>query len=614
MVVDPANTNILYAARNGIGIYRSTDGGLTWDNNLAHAGVDPIWAPGTTAGGCTIYRGALALAPTNTNTLYAAFQTNSNCVDGSGLMFKTVNARATTPTFTQLSTPRYPTGHVWANSSWCRGQCGYDLAVIVQPSDPDGGGPLVPENIVYTGGVGFFRSTDGGSNWTNLGEPPTTWVHPDLHTFAFDPSGALLVGSDGGIYRHPNPATAQSVDPGWVELNTNLALTQFYSGISLHPDTVQSGSTLILGGTQDNGTQKYTGQPQWNLLWGGDGGYTAFDFNNPDTWYISAQNLAIAKTTNNGPNLASATTNLPRSNNLFISPFIMCPDNSQVLIASDDRGVWRTNTGASSWYDNSPDLATVWWGSPSAFAFTPGTSCNTYFAAGRRSIGTIFRTTSGGGTGAANWTDIGGGLPNRAPTDLAPHPTSSNILYITFSGFCGSTATCAANQGHVWVTNNALASNVTWTDLTGGKGMPNIPVNAIALDSVNPNRVYIGTDLGVYRSLDWGNNWELFNNGLPNVAIMDLVLNSETQVLVAATFGRSVYQLTGGVYVDINWTGCENGTYQCPYNTLSEGLSAVLSGGDLLLKTGTYLDGLPVNISKSITIRNYGGTATIGSP
>ena len=544
VVIDPTNSDILYAAWHGVGIYRSTDGGQTWDADLGDPDLDPIWTP---PGGCVIQRGALALALTNTNVLYAAFQTPPNgCGIGTGAVFRTTNAQAAVPAFTQLTTPVYPPGHVWAGGSWCGGQCGYDLALIVQPIDPDGGGPLNPEDIVYAGGVGLFRSTDGGSTWTNLGEPPTG-IHVDQHTFAFGSTGALYVGNDGGVCVHPSPATALSIDPGWVHLNTNLATIQFYPGASVHPDYAQVGARLALGGTQDNGTVKYGGSPQWDTIFGGDGAFSAIDFTVPDdVWYISAQNLYVLKTTNGGANFAPAITGLPRSGTLFIAPLVMCPDNAQVLIATDDIGVYRTNNGAGNWSDNSPDLGTVWHEAPRALAFAAGSSCNTYFAGGSNPTARLFRTTTGGGTSWTDWTDITGNLPNRAVSDIAVHETDANIVYVSFSGFCGDYASCPGNQGHVWKTITALAEppfTPGWTDLTGGKGLPNVPVNAIALDPADPQHLYMGTDLGVYRSVDGGTTWELFGNGLPNVAVTDLLLNSKSRVLVAATCGRSMYQL-----------------------------------------------------------------------
>jgi photosystem II stability/assembly factor-like uncharacterized protein len=615
VVLDMSDLMTLYAVWNGVGIYRSTDAGLTWDADTSDPDVDPIW---TSTPPCLIRRGALALAPTNTNILYAAFQTDPNLCGsdwGGGAVFRTSKAKSQNPTFNQLTYPVWPPGDAWAGVGFCRSQCWYDLAIIVQPNDPDGPGPLNPEDIVYVGGVGLFRSTDGGSTWISLGRDS---VHADFHAFAFDDNYALYVGNDGGIYRHPSPATAQYTDPGWVNLNTNLALTQFYKGVTVNPKSVQPGKTLALGGTQDNGSMKYTGSLQWEVLSTaamGDGSYTAFDYDDPDNvWYWSGWYANISKTIDNGGSWINANKGLVKINNHFIAPFVVCSDNPQILIASDDWGVYRTNDGAGTWFGNSPHLTDM---SPTALAFAPGSGGNTYFAGFPSAMGRLYRTTTGGGTSWDDWDNITTNLPHRWLKDIAVHPTNSNTVYICFSGFCGNNATCPANQGHVWRTNNALASNpanVTWTDLTGGKGLPNVPVNAVVLDHADPNRLYIGTDLGVYRSLDAGTTWGLFDNGLPNVAITDLAISYNTGVLVAATYGRSIFRLAGAVYVDASWTGNEDGTVQFPYNTVSEGVSAVPIRDQLWMKAGTYTgtDNVPITISKAMTIRSYGGTAILG--
>ena len=147
-----------------------------------------------------------------------------------------------------------------------------------------------------------------------------------------------------------------------------------------------------------------------------------------------------------------------------------------------------------------------------------------------------------------------------------------------------------------------------------------MPANAIVLDPIDPNIIYIGTDLGVFRgAVNFPGQqpaWELFSRGLPNSPVFDLVANSGTRNLIAATFGRGMFRLQWPTYVDGAWTGSENGTYWFPFNSVAEGVAAVPGGGLLFIKAGTYSGpgNAPVTISKPMTIRSYEGAATIGAP
>ena len=106
-------------------------------------------------------------------------------------------------------------------------------------------------------------------------------IHVDQHYITFDPQNpaTVYVGNDGGVYR------STSSGSGWTSLNTNLALTQFYPGVSLHPWE----AAVSLGGTQDNGTLQSQGSDEYDHVIGGDGGFTAIDFLNPDIRYGETQ-------------------------------------------------------------------------------------------------------------------------------------------------------------------------------------------------------------------------------------------------------------------------------------------------------------------------------------
>src|SRR5262249_48667180 len=143
---------------------------------------------------------------------------------------------------------------------------------------------------------GLIESSNGGTSWTEIGTRGVTGIgtHPDHHAFAFDANGKLLDGDDGGIFRLENPNQAGWT---WSDLNRNLNITQF-TGIALHP----TDPNIAYGGSQDNGTEKYSGNTQWNLIRGGDGGFVRVDPTDPNiiyhTYYYSGD--GFLERSNNG--------------------------------------------------------------------------------------------------------------------------------------------------------------------------------------------------------------------------------------------------------------------------------------------------------------------------
>jgi hypothetical protein len=116
-------------------------------------------------------------------------------------------------------------------------------------------------------------------------------------------------------------------------------------------------------------------------------------------------------------------------------------------------------------------------------------------------------------------------------------PTNASIAYVTFGGY-----TVPTGQ-HVWKTTNLAAGAAAW--FPAGNGIPDVPVNALAIDPSSPTKLYAGTDIGVYVSVDGGANWAPYNTGLPRVAVFDLsFFNGATRVLRAATHGRGVWERT----------------------------------------------------------------------
>ncbi len=490
---NPSNGSVLFAAvacpytscspsSLANGVYKSLDGGATWSHL---SGGFPSFDVG---------RIQLAIAVSSPSTLYAAVQ-DAGGNDGALLgLFKSTDAGAT---WTSL-------GHA---GEFCRYQCWYDLVVSVDPTDL---------NVVFVGGVGLYRSTDGGATFGYIGGP----IHVDQHALAFDPRNpaTIFVGNDGGIYKSPDRGQS------WASLNTNLAITQFWPGISLSPNSVPD----ILGGTQDNGAVEYTGTSVWAEVLYCDGGFTAINFQTATTAFAECEWAYGVYRRDGGPggSFRGKTSGIDFSDPaLFIPPLVMDPVTPQVLYFGTFR-LYRTVDNAESWSAISSDLTKPggmnYWKAVSAIAIAPSDPQTIYVGT---SDGNVQVTTNGGAT----WTPVVSGLPNRWITDIAVASSDPQRAYVTVSGF---------GSGHVFRTVNRGGS---WQDI--GSNLIDVPVNAI-VRLPGSDELYVGTDLGVFQSGDDGVTWAPSTTGMPNVAVLDLAFQTVTQTVVAATHGRGMFAHT----------------------------------------------------------------------
>jgi hypothetical protein len=489
----PTDPNILYAAVDAIGIWKTTNGGTTW---VKLAGGLPTVDVG---------RLDIGIHPLLPSVLYVvAERINTGSQLGT---YKSTDAGVT------WTTLPIPSGscHYWDFQDLCTytggfgGQCWYDLVLEVQAG-----------SLVWVGGTGIFKTTNGGTSWVDSCQQS---VHVDQHAMAFGSDGRAWIGNDGGVWATSNNGAS------WVNKNGNLQITQFYPGAALDPSNYERA----LGGAQDNGTPRMNGSSAWALTTFGDGAACVIDATSPDTtWYTSSQYLNITKTVNGGLTYTSAVNGLTDANTgaaPFISQFTACPANSNVLIAGSDN-VWRTDDGAGVWGSNSPDpllpgdrIVTL--------AFAPSDpTCSTY-AVGNLS-GRVYRTSDAGVT----WQNVTGILPGFALNDIAFDPADANVLYAAVSGF---------DVPHLYRTTNVLSPSPSWLPIDAG--IPDAPINAVLVDPESSNVIYAGSDLGLFKSEDGGASWSHQLNGIPKVAIYDLVADAGTRAIVAFTHGRGAFRL-----------------------------------------------------------------------
>ncbi len=542
LLMHPTNSSIMFAATT-IGILKTTDGWATWSNTQSGNFRDIEFKPGAPA---TMYattsnsfyrstnsgnswsvvssglptgedRAELGVSAANSNYVYyMTGPAGSSSFKGlyrstnSGASFSTM---ATTPNILGYST----TGNDSSSQSW------YDLAIAVNPADA---------NNTITGGVNIWRSTNGGvSNTciTNWSQPSGgfDYVHADIHELVYNPlDNRLYCGSDGGI--------SYSTDNGnnWTSIWNGLAIMQFYRIAG-----VESNQNLLVGGAQDNGSNKYTGTNTIQHIYGADGMDCMIDYNNNNTLYYSYQGGGLRRSTDGG---ATGTTIKPGgSNGAWVTPYGMDASNPSIIYGGYS-DVYRSTNMGNSWSNLGSD-------GRGAFAVGVDNSARLYAA-----VSNTIQTSANTGS---SWSTITGPWPNLTITFIAVDPANANRVWVTLGGY-------TAGQ-KVYESTNAGSS---WTNISGS--LPNSPALSIAYENTGGSpmdAIYVGMSVGVYYRSDV-TAWTVCGTGLPNVPIFDLQINHTNSKIRAGTYGRGLWEaaLFGGSSCDISISNVTSTSPSCP--------------------------------------------------
>nr|NQU93372.1 glycosyl hydrolase [Bacteroidota bacterium] len=525
MVMDPRDPDVIYATSEqrrrrsftkiGGGpesaVHKTTDGGKNW-------GKITKGLPGSHIGGMGI-----DISPVNPDVLYLIVE----AADDKGGFFRSTNRGAS-----------------WNKMSDHSASGQYYNEIYCDPEDVD---------KVYSMETVSRVTTDGGKTWNSIGNNSR---HVDDHAMWIDPSDTqhFMIGGDGGVY--------ETFDAGKNFIfKSNLPVTQFYR---VNVDDTKP-FYWVYGGTQDNnsmgGPSRNTSRQgvtsdEWIVTLGGDGFFQAIEPGNPDIVYSAYQYGNIYRYDKKSGERIKIKPE-PRKDELtyrwnWNTPFILSPHSgtrlyigANKLFKSDDRGnSWQVISDdltrdedrnqfqvmGKYWPSNavSKDVSTSQWGTVVSLAESPLKENLIY-------VGTddgLIQVTEDAGE---NWLKISAfpGVPEYTyVSDILPSRFDENVVYASFDNI-------KSDDFKPYLLKSEDKGN-TWISIAG-----NLPddetVHTIIQDPVNPDLLFVGTEFNAFFTVDGGKTWVELSSGIPDVAMKDLVIQERENDLVVATFGRGFY-------------------------------------------------------------------------
>ncbi|QBA65457.1 glycosyl hydrolase [Muriicola soli] len=387
---------------------------------------------------------------------------------------------------------------------------------------------------IYLAGVPLIASSDRGNTYKAVDGDN---VHADHHALWINPvrPGHLINGNDGGVNI--------SYDDGahWIK-NNSPEVGQFYA-INIDHEKPYN----VYGGLQDNGVWKgphnakessrwhQTGHYPWTSIMGGDGMQIQIDNRNSSVVYTGFQfgnyyrlDLDNKKRTKIQPKHELGEK--PYRFN-WQTPILLSPHNQDILYLGGNK-LHRSLNQGDDWEAISDDLTqggkkgNVAYGTLTTISESPFKFGLLYTGS---DDGLIHMSSNGGGS----WNVISNSLPQDLwVSRVAASKHRKERVYASLNAYRWDNF-----EPFIYKSDDY---GKTWQSITSN--LPASPVNVILEDTVNDQLLFAGTDNGLYVSLDQGQHWELFQNGIPNVAVHDLVIQPEAKHLVVGTHGRSIYK------------------------------------------------------------------------
>lgn len=515
MIMSPDDPQTIFVATNH-GILRTADGGASWQTLHSGEFTDIQFRPG------------------DANTLYAAqhnYWENSQLIkstDGGTTWTQMTNAQVQYNTINIAVTPAAPD---WVGLRYSQGKqfhLSKDGGATFEfksemPEDAHFSFSAVDTNIIYTGNVVVFRSTDQGASWQQI----TNWynngvqteVHADVHDIVPHPHrpGEIYFCNDGGIYRY------QEYDEAWIDLSEGLGIAQFYR-IAVS----EAGFLRLAAGSQDNGGWLRTSNNSWKHTNGGDAMCQAIDPTNSSVLYTEYYGgNTIYRSDNLFFSYTVISDNLPDDpSGDWVTPFLLNPHNPNTFLAGF-HDLYRSFDRGDHFHKISDNLTGSVDNKIRDVAYSPADSNMIVATWSNR----LYKTTDGGQNWKTHYVPGQEGI-----TRVALHPSNTLKMWAVKGGYeAGKKVYRSINGGQIW-------GNIS-------QNLPNVPINCILFDAIT-NYLIVGTDIGVYYTDADNIFWQPYGIGMPNVYVLDLKIRETSRILYAGTHGRGVYAAPMELLVD----------------------------------------------------------------
>jgi photosystem II stability/assembly factor-like uncharacterized protein len=534
---DPLDPSIVHAVTD-FGYYRSTDGGITWSGPALGVGCTdiafthtatgpriyvPVWGQGlwnSTDDGVNWTKVSSSVLPTSDMGRAAIAVSAIDPASTATHIYMSVGTSAK-PYNALNGLYRSDDGGLrWINISpavpLAASQLWYDDAIAVSPKD---------YRYVIFGSTKDYRTTDAGQTWTlidNLDPNNHDNTHDDWHVFRWLDDGlSIYAGNDGGL--------SFSGDAGvtWNSVVNNAPITQFY-GV----DVSAADGQVIVGGAQDNGgVVSGNGGTDWLGTICCDAWSPAIDPSNSSRVYI-VQNSSRFRSTDGGLHWTGINNGLGGAGVIrtdggssTTTPIVYTIDNTNVFYSTNYGDAWQSLTAGS------PLPASVY-----------GIETPRINAAGPQVYAIMNANSSGASLQyyyQGTWKEVSSGFPapdgtNTRVRSVRVHPRDQRIVFAVMAGVDGN-----SDGQKIFKSYNRGGS---WQNITGN--MPNIPLTDIAIDPNNDNNLYLGSDMGCFRTSDGGTTWWRWNDGMPQanlVTELHTATINGTLYVVAGSYGRSIW-------------------------------------------------------------------------